>query len=170
MVDCTGNKSLLRDRLLPDGERVDGLTNTHTMLSHTLASRSSTARRTTATEQLGKYYKNVGTERYSPSPPTPDVQRRRGHPRHRSDHADLAEDYAAMPTQFDGRSARRALPDVGLWRQHFVEKIEEESHGEIIGDLDIIRIPLNLYPRRSRHEPAAVRGRVPLGHSARARR
>ena len=31
----------------------------------------------------------------------------------------------------------------------FIDKIKEETHGEIIGELEIIRIPLNLYRARN---------------------
>ena len=31
----------------------------------------------------------------------------------------------------------------------FVDKIKEETHGEILGDLDVIRIPLDLYRARN---------------------
>jgi 2-polyprenyl-6-methoxyphenol hydroxylase-like FAD-dependent oxidoreductase len=31
----------------------------------------------------------------------------------------------------------------------FIDKIKQETHGELIGDLEVIRIPLNLYRARS---------------------
>ena len=31
----------------------------------------------------------------------------------------------------------------------FIDKIKQETHGEIIGDLEIVRIPLNLYRARN---------------------
>jgi hypothetical protein len=33
--------------------------------------------------------------------------------------------------------------------ERFIDKIKEETHGEIVGDLDILRIPLNLYHARN---------------------
>jgi hypothetical protein len=31
----------------------------------------------------------------------------------------------------------------------FIEKIQEETHGEILGDLEVVRIPLDLYRARN---------------------
>ena len=60
-----------------------------------------------------------------------------------------AEDFAAMPSRFDGQWLRSNFPGVALSMDHFVDKIKEETHGELIGDLDIIRIPLDLYRARN---------------------
>ena len=96
-----------------------------------------------------KYYKNVGTERYKFIPA---VHRtfNDGAVTHVTGLITISpEDYAAMPAQFDGQWLREHFPGVADSVEHFVDKIKEESHGEIVGDLHIIRIPLNLY--RARH-------------------
>ena len=31
----------------------------------------------------------------------------------------------------------------------FIDKVKQETHGEIIGDLEIVRIPLDLYRARN---------------------
>jgi 2-polyprenyl-6-methoxyphenol hydroxylase-like FAD-dependent oxidoreductase len=59
-----------------------------------------------------------------------------------------AEEYAAMPTRFDGQWLRGNFPDVAQSMDRFINKIKDETHGEIIGDLEIIRIPLDLYRAR----------------------
>jgi hypothetical protein len=41
------------------------------------------------------------------------------------------------------------FPDVAESMDRFIEKIKQETHGEILGDLEIIRIPLNLYRARN---------------------
>ena len=47
-----------------------------------------------------------------------------------------AEDYEAMPSRFDGEWLRS-------------NKIKEETHGELLGDLEVVRIPLDLYRARN---------------------
>ena len=60
-----------------------------------------------------------------------------------------AEDYEAMPHHFDGQWLRDNFPGVAESMDRFIDKIKEETHGEILGDLEIIRIPLNLYRARN---------------------
>ena len=60
-----------------------------------------------------------------------------------------AEDYEAMPSRFDGQWLRGNVPDVAESMDRFIDKIKEESHGEILGDLEIVRIPLDLYRARN---------------------
>ena len=33
--------------------------------------------------------------------------------------------------------------------ERFIDKVKQETHGEVVGDLEIIRIPLNLYRARN---------------------
>ena len=149
MIDCTGTKSLLRDRLLPTDEQVDGLTNTHTMLFEHALVVTFLYGQTYDCNEYCKYYKNVGTEQYKFIPA---VHRtfNDGAVTHVTGLIKISpEDYTAMPAQFDGQWLREHFPGVADSVEHFVEQIKEESHGEIVGDLHIIRIPLNLY--RARH-------------------
>jgi hypothetical protein len=60
-----------------------------------------------------------------------------------------AEEYEAMPKRFDGEWLRENLPDAARSMERFIAKITEETHGEVVGDLEIIRIPLNLYRARN---------------------
>ena len=60
-----------------------------------------------------------------------------------------AEDYEAMPSRFDGESLRSTFPRVAQSMDRFIDKIKEETHGEVLGDLDIVRIPLDLYRARN---------------------
>ena len=60
-----------------------------------------------------------------------------------------ADDYEAMPSHFDGQWLRSNFPDVAQSMDHFIDKIKEETHGEIVGDLEIVRIPLDLYRARN---------------------
>jgi len=60
-----------------------------------------------------------------------------------------AEDYEAMPSRFDGAWLRSNAPSVAESMDRFIGKIKEETHGEILGDLEIVRIPLDLYRARN---------------------
>jgi len=79
-----------------------------------------------------------------------------------------AEEYEAMPSRFDGQWLRSNFPSVAQSMDRFIEKIQEETHGEILGDLDVVRIPLDLYRARnatSRQWLAAGPTEHPLGTS-----
>ena len=60
-----------------------------------------------------------------------------------------ADDYEAMPARFDGEWLRGNFPEVAQSMDRFIDKIKEETHGEILGDLEIVRIPLDLYRARN---------------------
>jgi len=60
-----------------------------------------------------------------------------------------ADEYEAMPSRFDGAWLRANFPAVAQSMDRFIDKIREESHGEIIGELEIVRIPLDLYRARN---------------------
>jgi len=50
-----------------------------------------------------------------------------------------------MPATFDGQWLRVNFPEVAVSMDRFIDKIKQETHGEIISDLEVVRIPLNLY-------------------------
>ena len=54
-----------------------------------------------------------------------------------------------MPPRFDGEWLRSNFPEVAQSMDRFIDKIKEETHGEILGDLEIVRIPLDLYRARN---------------------
>jgi hypothetical protein len=60
-----------------------------------------------------------------------------------------AQEYEAMPSRFDGEWLRSNFPEVAQSMDRFIAKIKEETHGEILGDLEIVRIPLDLYRARN---------------------
>jgi hypothetical protein len=60
-----------------------------------------------------------------------------------------AEEYEAMPSRFDGDWLRSNAPGVAESMDRFIDKIKQETHGEILGDLEIVRIPLDLYRARN---------------------
>ena len=54
-----------------------------------------------------------------------------------------------MPSRFDGEWLRANFPGVAESMDRFIDKIKDETHGEILGDLEIVRIPLDLYRARN---------------------
>ena len=60
-----------------------------------------------------------------------------------------AEEYEAMPSHFDGEWLRSNFPAVAESMDHFIDKIKQETNGELVGDLAIVRIPLNVYRARN---------------------
>ena len=60
-----------------------------------------------------------------------------------------AEEYEAMPSRVDGEWLRANFPGVAQSMDKFIDKIKEETHGEVIGDLEVVRIPLDLYRARN---------------------
>ncbi|HEU5371271.1 MAG TPA: hypothetical protein VFU51_02655, partial [Gaiellaceae bacterium] len=60
-----------------------------------------------------------------------------------------ADDYEAMPSHFDGEWLRSNAPIVAESMDRFIDKIKDETGGEILGDLEIVRIPLDLYHARN---------------------
>ena len=60
-----------------------------------------------------------------------------------------AEDYEAMPSRFDGEWLRSNFPEVAESMDRFIDKVKEETHGEVLGDLEVVRIPLDLYRARN---------------------
>jgi 2-polyprenyl-6-methoxyphenol hydroxylase-like FAD-dependent oxidoreductase len=149
LIDSTGSKSLLRDHLVPGFNRVNEGANTlQFRLEYALVITFLYGQPYDCNEHC-KYYKNIENVHYKFIPMV-----------HRTHHDGSvshvtgiinisAEDYEAMPSRFDGESLRSGFPKVAQSMDRFIDKIKEETHGEVLGDLEIVRIPLDLY--RARH-------------------
>jgi hypothetical protein len=149
LIDCTGSNSLLRDRLTPGFDGADGKANTLKIRLEYALVVTFLYGQTYDCNEFCKYYKNIENAHYKFIPMV-----------HRTHHDGgishvtgivniTAEDYEAMPTKFDGEWLRNNFPDVAQSMDRFIDKIKQETHGEIIGDLEIIRIPLDLYRARN---------------------
>jgi hypothetical protein len=95
-----------------------------------------------------KYYKNIENAQYKFIPM---VHRTHydGSVSHVTGVVNISTDeYEAMPSRFDGDWLRGNFPAVAQSMDRFIDKIKEEAHGEILGDLEIVRIPLDLYRAR----------------------
>jgi 2-polyprenyl-6-methoxyphenol hydroxylase-like FAD-dependent oxidoreductase len=149
LVDCTGARSLMRDLLLP-GSDLD------TRDRNTMRSRLEYALVVTFLydqhydcNEFCKYYKNVENAEYKFIPA---VKRTHydGSVSHVTGIVGISrEEYEAMPSSFDGAWLRDHFPGVAQSMDRFIDKVQEETHGELVGDLQIVRIPLDVYGARN---------------------
>ncbi len=163
LIDCTGRNSLLRDRLVPGADELDGAANTlNVRLEYALVITFLYGQPYDCNEHC-KYYKNVDNAQYKFIPM---VQRTHydGSVSHVTGIVNItAEDYEAMPSRFDGRWLRENFPGVAQSMDSFIGMVKQETHGEILGDLEIVRIPLDLYRARNATSRAWLRA-GPSGH------
>jgi len=149
LIDCTGSRSLLRDHLAPTSGEVEPDANTlNFVFEHALVITFLYSQDYSCNEYC-KYYKNAENPRYKFIPMVHRVSYD-GNVSHVTGIVSItAEEYAAMPKQFNGEWLRGNFPSVAEAMDRFIDKVRQESNGEIIGDLEIIRIPLNLYRARN---------------------
>ena len=151
MIDSTGSRSVLRDRLLPaDGvaESANPANTATIRLEYAIVVTFLYSQAYDCNESC-KYYKNAENARYKFIPAVGRVFYD-GAISHVTGIVNIsAEDYAAMPPSFDGQWLRANFPHVAQSMDRFIDKIRLETHGEIIGDLEIVRIPLDLYRARN---------------------
>jgi 2-polyprenyl-6-methoxyphenol hydroxylase-like FAD-dependent oxidoreductase len=147
LIDSTGSRSLLRDHLVP-GAVADGANTLEVRLEYALVITFLYGQPYDCNEYC-KYYKNLESPHYKFIPM---VHRTHydGSVSHVTGVVNItAEDYEAMPSRFDGAWLRSNAPSVAESMDRFIGKIKEETHGEILGDLEIVRIPLDLYRARN---------------------
>ena len=162
LIDCTGSNSVLRDQLVPAASAVgDGSTNTLKIrLEYALVVTFLYGQAYDCNEYC-KYYKNIDNAHYKFIPA---VNRTYydGSISHVTGIVKIsAEDYEQMPSRFDGHWLRTNFPHVAESMDRFIGKVKEETNGEIVGDLEIIRIPLDLY--RARHATSRAWRRTGTG-------
>ncbi len=149
LIDCTGAKSLLRDQLVPGAAAADGEANTFKLrLEYALVITFLYGQAYDCNEYC-KYYKNIENAYYKFIPA---VNRTYydGSITHVTGIVNIpAEDYERMPSRFDGQWLRSNFPHVAQSMDRFIAKVKTETKGEIVGDLEIIRIPLDLYRARN---------------------
>jgi 2-polyprenyl-6-methoxyphenol hydroxylase-like FAD-dependent oxidoreductase len=149
LVDCTGARSLLRDQLVPGSEEVDGGANTLLIrLEYALVITFLYGQKYDCNEYC-KYSKNIENAHYKFIPM---VHRTHydGSVSHVTGIVNIsAREFEAMPSRFDGEWLRSNFPSVAQSMDRFIDKIKEETQGELLGDLEIVRIPLDLYRARN---------------------
>ena len=149
LIDCTGSNSLLRDHLVPGSGEADGATNTLKIRLEYALVITFLYGQTYDCNEYCKYYNNIENAHYKFIPMVHRIHRD-GMISHVCGIVNItAEEFYAMPSRFDGQWLRSNFPGVAQSMDHFIDKIKEKSHGEILGDLDIVRIPLDLYRARN---------------------
>ena len=149
LVDCTGCKSLLRDHLAfgPDAGNKDANT-FNIQLEYAIVVTFVYSQQYQCNEYC-KYYKNAENPSYKFIPAV-DRTCYDGNLSFVSGIVNITpKDYEAMPATFDGQWLRIHFPDVARSMDRFIDKIKQETNGDIIGNLEVVRIPLNLYRARN---------------------
>jgi 2-polyprenyl-6-methoxyphenol hydroxylase-like FAD-dependent oxidoreductase len=149
LIDCTGANSLLRDQLVPSAGAADGEANTFKLrLEYALVVTFLYGQAYDCNEYC-KYYKNIDNAYYKFIPA---VNRTYydGSITHVTGIVNIpAEDYERMPSRFDGQWLRSNFPHVAKSMDRFIAKVKTETNGAMVGDLEIVRIPLDLYRARN---------------------
>src|SRR5262249_3307068 len=149
LIDCTGSSSLLRDHLTTGSdEMVKGANTLKIRLEYALVITFLYGQPYDCNEYC-KYYKNAENSQYKFIPMV-----HRTHYDGRVSHVTgivniSADEYQAMPSRFDGEWLRSNFASVAQSMDRFIDKIKEETQGEVLGDLEIVRIPLDLYRARN---------------------
>jgi 2-polyprenyl-6-methoxyphenol hydroxylase-like FAD-dependent oxidoreductase len=149
LIDCTGSRSLLRDHLVPGSDKVDEGANTLKVRLEYALVITFLYGQPYDCNQYCKYYKNIENPHYKFIPM---VHRTHydGSVSHVTGIINIsAEDFEAMPSRFDGEWLRGNFPGVAQSMDRFIDMIKQETQGEILGDLEILRIPLDLYRARN---------------------
>jgi 2-polyprenyl-6-methoxyphenol hydroxylase-like FAD-dependent oxidoreductase len=148
LVDSTGSRSLLRDHLVPARGDVEEDANTvKVRLEYALVITFLYGQPYDCNESC-KYYKNIDNARYKFIPM---VHRTHydGSVSHVTGIVSISpEEFEAMPSRCDGEWLRGNFPAVAESMDRFIDKVKEETHGEMLGDLEVVRIPLDLYRAR----------------------
>ena len=145
LVDCTGSRALMRDLLLPgDDLTATDRNTTRFRMEYALVVTFLYDQHYECNEYC-KYYKNVGNTAYKF---IPFVHRtfHDGSVTHVTGIVTIsADEYETMPTTCDGPWLREKFPDIAASMDRFIDKVKAETHGEVISELQIVRIPLDLY-------------------------
>ena len=149
LIDCTGARSLLRDSLATaSGEVVEDANTARVRLEYALVITFLYGQPYDCNESC-KYYKNAENAQYKFIPM---VHRTHydGSVSHVTGIVNIsAEEYAEMPSRFDGAWLRENFPSVAESMDRFIDKVKDETNGELLGDLEVVRIPLDLYRARN---------------------
>ena len=148
LVDCTGSRAVLRDSMVPRSGNVESANTLNIRLEYALVITFLYGQQYDCNEYC-KYYKNEGNRQYKFIPAVHRTYYDGGITHVTGIVSITAEDYEAMPPNCDGDWLRANFPRVAESMDRFIAKIKQETNGEIVGDLEVVRIPLNLYRARN---------------------
>jgi hypothetical protein len=149
LIDCTGSRSLLRDHLVPGSSAATEEANTVNIRLEYAIVITFLYGQAYDCNEFCKYYKNEGNLQYKFIPAVHRTCYDNGVTHVTGIVNITAEDYAAMPSQFDGQWLRTNFPTVAASMDRFIDKIKQETQGELVGEPRDHRIPLNLYRARN---------------------
>ena len=149
LVDCTGTRSLLRDRLVPgDDPATPGDNTLRFRMEHALVITFLYSQHYECNEYC-KYFKNAENHEYKFIPA---VHRTwyDGSISHVTGIVTISQaEFESMPSTFDGAWLRANVPSVAESMDRFIDKVKAETHGEVVGELEVTRIPLEVYRARN---------------------
>jgi 2-polyprenyl-6-methoxyphenol hydroxylase-like FAD-dependent oxidoreductase len=149
LVDCTGARSVMRDLLVPGDDLTKRGRNTQKVrLEYSLVVTFLYDQHYVCDEYC-KYYKNRENADYKFIPA---VNRTfyDGSVSHVTGIVTISQaEYEAMPPSFDGALLRDQFPRVAQSMDRFIDKVKDETHGDLVGDIQITRIPLDVYRARN---------------------
>ncbi len=145
LIDCTGCKSLLRDHLVPGPDTGNRDANTFNIQLEYAIVVTFVYNQEYQCNEYCKYYKNAENLHYKFIPAV-DRTCYDGNTSFVSGIVNITpEDYNLMPATFDGQWLRAHFPQVARSMDRFIDKIKQETHGELVSNVEVVRIPLNLY-------------------------
>ena len=148
LVDCTGARSLLRDLLLPGDDLEARDRNTMRVRLEYALVVTFLYDQHYACNEWCKYYKNRENAEHKFIPAMGRTYYD-GSVSHVTGIVTITRDeYDAMPSSFDGEWLREHFPGVAESMDRFIDKVRDETHGQVVGDLQIVRIPLDVYHAR----------------------
>jgi 2-polyprenyl-6-methoxyphenol hydroxylase-like FAD-dependent oxidoreductase len=148
IVDCSGTRSLFRDALIPGGDAPDQPNLMRVRLEYALVVTFLYSEHYECDEYC-KYYKNADNPAYKF---IPGVHRTYydGSISHVTGIITITrEEFDSMPGQFTGTWLREHFPAVAESMDRFMDKVRDETHGEVVGEQEIVRIPLDVYHARN---------------------
>ena len=149
LIDCTGSRSLLRDHISPAFGGEGGDTNVFKVRLEYALVITFLYSQTYVCDEYCKYYKNAENESYKFIPAVHRTYYDQG-VSHVTGIVNITEaEFRAMPTRFDAAWLRDNLPGVTSSMDRFIDRITHETGGEIVGELEVVRIPLDLYHARN---------------------
>jgi 2-polyprenyl-6-methoxyphenol hydroxylase-like FAD-dependent oxidoreductase len=149
LIDCSGSRSLLRDHVSPAFGGEGGEANLFKVRLEYALVVTFLYSQTYACDEYCKYYKNAENDHYKFIPAVHRTFYDQG-VTHVTGIVNITEtEFRAMPSRFDSQWLRDNLPGAAVSMDRFIDQIKHETGGEILGELDVIRIPLDLYHARN---------------------
>ncbi|HYJ67670.1 MAG TPA: hypothetical protein VEX15_08385 [Nocardioidaceae bacterium] len=149
LIDCTGSHSLLRDHVSPAFRGEGGDTNVFKVRLEYALVITFLYSQMYVCDEYCKYYKNAENDSYKFIPAVHRTYYDKGIS-HVTGIVNITEaEFRAMPSRFDRAWLRDNVPGVTVSMDRFLDRVKHETGGEILGELDIVRIPMDLYHARN---------------------